>query len=1069
MIPISALFPISTLAIAIASGASWAHAATPPTSLGGSATRSKVTSSTSSIKVEKRTDNVTQKRKGPLSEREKRASKGQGVGRSEIESLTVEKQLGKSLDREIAYSERLLPSLSKRSEQRPEVMRRLTESYHQKALLVFFEEARRYETAWAAWDKADRKGTEPRLSQNASQAWTSRVIKKAQQFITEYPKHKRVDEAYFQIAFAMDSMGQRQEAAVYYSQIIKKFPNSKRVPDSHFALGEFYFDKQDYKKALGAYQETSRFDRSAVYPWAVYKIAWCYFNLQNYNSSLESFKQTVNLSNTASGLTAAGKFKLKEEALREMVNVYAELGDINAAERYFESQGGEKHYGDLLIRLAGILRERGQYKESTDLLKKFVAKNPTEFKSAEIQIQIVDTSAKLHEKDLMWREMKALLSNYRLDTPWAKKNGTNPELKEMVERVHTVAISTAKQLHSDFQKTSNKGLAREAEVGYELYLTYYGARPESVEIRFLLGELQYQQNKYAEAHKNFMTLAAQKEKTPYFAKSAEYALSSSYFPIEGEIQKLRKQPAKQSGTPVAISQGLQSYLKTCEQFVTWFPSDKRVLDCHVDSAEIYLKHNQLAEAEKRLFLVAQTYPTRKEGETSATMLLWFVEKDPAKLVARAEEISKIPQYNQGDLGRRIKQIKEAHRFENTMALEKGGQNLKAAQEFEKFAAENPSSADADKALFNAGVNYRKAGETDKSIGAFTKLYSNFPKSSSVGNAIKNIIEMSEARLDLQSAANHSHMFLQKFPKDKDTYVITRETCYLYDALNNIPKSVELCGKVVSARKQPDATDAARTLAELFYRNRRYTDFVSTIDNSLLRMPIKHNEKLDYLQRAIAVERKSGKMTAANKHMAAMEQLYRTKPKESAGKAVTELAAMAFKKELPAFESFRNLKIASYKKDGSDLIPSVQTKSGALDKIEKAFKNVLNYGDPEWTVASLYTIAYSFDLFASELRNPAKPSWAKEEDMKVIRENFTKISTAPLDKAKALYTKAMEIAAKEAVDTEFVRKTADALARLNPKEFRRLDEWIPQSPLYVGSQWLDISASHKAVEAVGGAR
>jgi tetratricopeptide (TPR) repeat protein len=665
--------------------------------------------------------------------------------------------------------------------------------------------------------------------------------------------------------------------------------------------------------------------------------------------------------------------------------------------------------------------------------------------------------------------MKTLLSNYRTDTPWAKKNETNPEIKEMVERVHTVAITTAKQLHADFQKTSNKGLAREAEAGYELYLTYYVARPEATEIRFLLGELQYQQSKYGEAHKNFMTLASQKEKTPYFTKSAEYGLSSSYFPIEAELQKLRKQPAKQSGTPVAISQGLQTYLKTCEQFVTWFPTDKKVLDCNVDSAEIYLKHNQIAEAEKRLFLVAKTYPTRKEGETSATMLLWFVEKDPAKLVARADEISKIPQYNQGDLGKRIKKIKEAHRFENTMALEKGGQNLKAAQEFEKFATENPSSADADKALFNAGVNYRKAGETDKSIAAFTKLYSSFPKSSSVGNSIKNIIEMSEARLDLQTAATHSHLFLQKFPKDKDSYVITRETCYLYDALNNIPKSVELCGKVVESRKQPDATDAARTLAELYYRNRRYNDFVSTIDNSLLRMPIKHNEKLDYLQRAVTVERKSGKISAANKHMGEIEKLYRMKPKESAGKAVTELAAVAFKKELPVFERFRKLKIASYKKDGSDLIPSVQAKSAALENIEKSFKNVINYGDAEWTVASLYTMAYAFDLFASELRNPSKPSWASEDDMKVIRENFSKISAAPFDKAKALYTKAQEIASKEAVETEFVRKTADALTRLNPKEFRRLDEWIPQTSIYVGSQWLDISASHKAVEAVGGAR
>ncbi len=1065
----SALLSISTLALATAGSVSWAYAETPPTSLGSSANREKMTSSSGPIKVEQRTDNVTQKKKQPLSDREKRESKGQGIMRSEIESMMVEKQLGQSLDREIAYSERLLPSLNKKSEQRPEILRRLVESYHQKALLVFFEESRRYETAWDNWNKAGRKGTEPHLDQKASKAWTSRVIQRAQQFITEYPKHRRIDEPYFQIAFALDSLGQRQEGASYYSQIVQKFPNSRRVPDAHFALGEFYFDKQDYKKSLASFQETTRFPRSSVYPWAVYKIAWCYYNLQDYRRSLETFKQTVSLSNSAQGMSSAGKIRLKEEALREMVNVYAETGEVNAAEQYFESQGGGKYYGDLLIRLAGLLRDHGQYQESTNILRKYVARYPLEFKAAEVQIQIVDTSAKLPDKRFMWADMKLLLANYRADTPWAKKNVTNPELKEMNERVHTVAITTPKQMHSEYQKTSNKAFAREAETGYLLYLSFYDTRPEATEIRFLLGELQYQQEKYTEALKTFLPLAQLKEKTKYFAKSAEYALSSSYFPIEKDLQKLRKQPAKQSGTPVPISQGLQEYIKTCEQFVTWFPSDKRVLDCHVDSAEIYLKHNQIAEAEKRLFLVAKTYPKRTEGKTSATMLLWFVEKDTAKLVARAEELSKIPEYNQGDLGKRMKLIKDAHRFEVTMSLEKSGQNLKAAQEFEHFAVDNPASVDADKALFNAGVNYRKAGEVDKSIVVFTKLYTSYPKSVSVGNSIKNIIEMSDARLDIRGAADHSYLFLQRFPKDKDAPTVTRETCFLYDALNDVQKAIELCNKVVAARKQPDATDAARTLADLYYRNRRYNEYIAMVDNVLLKMPIKHIEKLDYLANAMAIELKSSKFSAADKHMVMIDRLCHANPKESAGKAVTALAGNAFKKEVRVFDRFKSAKIESHKKDGSDLIPSVQNKNWALEQVEKAYKSVAAIGDPEWAVASLYTMGLAYDIMASDLRNPVRPSWASDEDMKVIRANFVKISAAPFEKARVLYAKAMEIAAKEGVESEYVRRTSEALLRVSPKEYRRLDEWIPQAPIFVGSQWLDTNVTHKAVESVGGAR
>jgi tetratricopeptide (TPR) repeat protein len=1065
------ILSLPALALAIAAGTPVAMAVdSPPTSLsGGSAGRSKIAPSQSKIQVEKRNDDVTKQPKQKLSEREKRESKGQGIMRSELESMMIEKQLVKSLDREIAYSERLLPTIDKRSEQKPEIARRLIESYHQKALLMFFEESRRYDISWEKWNQGGRSGPEPLLDTRASKTWTSKVIQRCQQFITEYPKHKRIDDAYFQIAFALDSIGQRAEAAGYYSQIIKRFPNSKRIPDAHFSMGEYYFDKQDYRKSLASFQEATRYTRAPIYPWAVYKIAWCYFNLQEYRKSLLSFQQTVSLSKESESLNSGSKVRLKDEALREMVNVYSELGETNAAEQYFASQGGEKFYGDLLIRLASQLRERGQFEKSINLLRKFVARNPTNLKAAEIQIQIVDTANKINNKATLWSEMKVLAVNYRANTPWEKKNAESPEVKELIERVHTVALTTTKQIHSDFQKTSNKALAREAEMGYQLYLTYYGDRKEANEVRFLLAELQYQQSLYSEALKHFTILAELKEKTPYFTKSAEYMLSASYFPAEAELSALRKKPAKQSGTPIVIPASIVAYLKTCDTYSKWFPQDKKVKECEIDAAEVYLKHNNFPEAEKRLSAIAKNQPTTKAGLNAATTLLWLSEKDTPKLIAQVDELSKIPQYNQGDLGKRMKQVKETYRFEQTRGLEKNGQNLKAAQEFEKIATENPNSADADKALFNAGVNYRKGGDADKAIGAFTQLYSNYPKSPSAANSIKNIIEISDERLDVKKAAQHSYIFLQRFPKDPAAPVITRETCYLYDALNDITKAAELCKKVVATRKQPDAGDAARTLGDLYYRNRRYNEFLVTLDDSILRLPLKHNEKLEWLMKGYEIERKMGRATAAKKRFTAVESTYRSNPNASLGKAVTEIAHLEFQKEMPVFNAYRSLKIESKKKDGSDLIPSVKKKSDALDKVEKSFQRVVKIGDPEWAIASLYTMAYALDLLSADLRNPTRPSWASEEDMKMIRAKFSEIASAPLEKSKLLYLKAVEVAAKEGIESEYSRKAHAALVRIAPKEFRMLEEWVPETPLLVSTQWLEIPATQKAIEALGGAR
>ena len=161
--------------------------------------------------------------------------------------------------------------------------------------------------------------------------WTSKVIQNAQQMITEYPKHRRVDEAYFQIGFAMDTLGQKKESANYYSQIVAKFPNSRRVPDAHFALGEFYFEAQDFKKSIAAFSEVTRYTKSPVYPWAVYKIAWCQFNLQQYRASLASFQNVVRISDNSAELSPGSKLRIKDEALRDMVAVWAETRSMRGS------------------------------------------------------------------------------------------------------------------------------------------------------------------------------------------------------------------------------------------------------------------------------------------------------------------------------------------------------------------------------------------------------------------------------------------------------------------------------------------------------------------------------------------------------------------------------------------------------------------------------------------------------------------------------------------------------------------------------------------------------------------
>ena len=1043
----------------------YAHAAESPAELGGGGTRGRIAPTNSPVKVSERADNKTQKKKGPLSEREKREAKGNRLNRGELETVGLEKQLGGALDKEIVYTEKLLPKMPSNSDQRAEILRRLIENYHQKAALTFFNESRTYDRNWANWDKAGRQGSEPVLSTSTSKLWTSKVIQRAQQMITEFPKHRRVDEAYFQIAFALDSVGQRKEGASYYSQVVAKFPNSKRVADAHFALGEYYFEGQDFKKAITSFSEVTRFTRSPIFPFAVYKIAWCQYNMQQFRPSLGSFQNVVRLSGSSGEMGPGAKIRLKDEALRDMVLVWAEIGDLDGAERYFSEHGGEKHYADLLLRLADILRERGQYDQSVRVLKRFIARSPNDVKAPEIQIQIVDISALKADKALLWAELKILLANYGPDSAWAKTNAALPNFKELQDRIHAVSITYAKKMHASAQKDNAKYFYSQAEIGYNLYLTFFPARPESAEVRYYLGEIQYGQNRYREAVKTFWAITQQKQKSPQFAKSTEYLLSSAYYVVEPALKEIRKRKAVQTGAPRGLAPELTEYIKVCDAYVGWFPKAKAVLDCHVDVAEIYLKNQNFAEAEKRLLAIAKDYSTQKEGKVAAELLLWLSASDKKKLIATTEELIKIPAYTQGDLGNRLRIIKETFKFELIGQMEKGGKHLDAAREYEKLGTQSPNSKDADKAWFNAGVNYKKAGEGDKAVAAFTKVYGTYAKSPQAPEALLAIIEISESRLQLDKAAQMSFEFVGRFPKDKRVTTISRETCYLYDALDDVQKASQLCGQVVKLGGK-DGTDAAKTLADLYERKGRYKEFIDIVDSTILKLPLSASEKIDYLARAGDAERKMGRAGNAQRREQQISGIFSSNAKSVQGVALAAVGRVEFEKQLPVLQKYKGVRLTAVKKDASDLQASIQAKLKSLDQVEKAFLKVLATGDSEWGVAALYTIGQSFEAFAHDLKNPPLPPGVSAADMQKLKEilaaNFAKPAA---DKAKKFYTEAAGAVSKFGVYTDYSERTAAALARVNPAEYRHVDEYIPEA-VYVGTQLMDVGKVHGAIEALG---
>lgn len=1064
-IPKSVLLVATTTLLTLAFlSAPAANAADSPSTFGSGSGSRRIAPTRSEISVEKR-KTVMDKKKQAVSKREAAEAKGQGMGRSMMESLQIEKKFSKQISREIATFQQVIPKLKRNAPERPEMLKRLVESYYQLSLLTFRAESRQYDQSWKKWDQAGRQGDEPVLNIDRSKKVLSQVIRRAMQMITEYPKYKNLDEVYFQVAFALESLEKSEEASSYYTQIIKKFPNSRRIADSYFALGEFHFNGNNFRNALSSYTQVLKYTRSPIYPWALYKIAWCHFNLQRYNDSLSTFKRVVAESMRASQGSATAKLQLKEQALRDMINVYVELGGrLSEAERYFASVGGKSFYWDMLLRLADQLRERGQFAKAIEVLKKYVTQDRFSIQAAEIQIDIVNIANELANKKILFGELANLLSQFRPESPWGRKNGKSPEYKDVLERIVQVGVNIPKEFHAAAQKGGNRNLALAAKEGYEIFLKYFDSHPASIEIRFLLAELEYHNGQYDNASPHFLKIASLGPKSPYFEKSGGYYVSSSYLAVEKEMVALRKSPVDVKGSPKPIAKGLQEYVQACNNYTKWFPKDsEKVKACEVDIAEIYVKHNNSGESEKRLMDIAAKYPGGKEGKTSVEMLLFMAKGDSKKLVDRSRIFAKIPEYRSDkDIGPRLREILDTAEFSEAEKIEKGGKDTEAAKKYEAFAEQNPKSQHADKALFNAGNAYKKARAADKAIENYQKLYQRYPKSAQVPEALLLIAELASNEMDLMMAAQHSERFALQFSKDKRAPAVLMETCRLYGVLNDIGRAQKACGAIMSARRS-DSRDASQVLADLYYQNNQFAAYVALADSTLLKERLSPTDRMTLLNRIVEAETRMNRRSAADKRIQEMDRLYRSN-RGVQGPGVARVVEIVFRKAYPVYERFRGTHLRG--NSAQALMASVQEKNKALENVEAQFKQVMAMGEAQWGVASLYVMGVTNQTMANELLNPPLPPGITPEEVKILKGKFAEFAQGFLKKAQEFYSTAMMTVSKELVYTDYAQKVAAALGQMDPKRAAVADEWIPDY-LFVQSQWVPVGKVGSLISKLGG--
>lgn len=998
-------------------------------------------------KTEKAALNVEQKKH----EKSNKPAASMKSARGEAFITETEGRLLSEIEKAIGVLSKNAARLPKKSTSRLDMREKLLNLRLEAAVYNANQEMRVYDRKWEAWDRGGRKGVEPKLDDQKSRNNWKVLAQDAQTLLDEYPRAQNADNTMFNMGLAYNFLKQDKEAARIFSQLIAKYPNSQKAGDAYFSLGDFYFDKTDFRNAMNNYKNALRFKQSKSYSWSLFKLAWCNYNLQQYATALAYWKQTVSESNRGGKRGAA----LKEEALRDMVYGFAELHQVEPAIAYYKANGGQKYIAKFLILLSQTLSDQGQFNAAITVLKRFQQEVPYDPETPNTQKEIVSLNFELSRLPVVWAELARMPKMFGPGSAWAERNKSNKEAYLAAQQmIKDQIIYYAKLTHKNAQKDDNKAVYAQALKGYQLYLNSYPKSKEVAEVKWLMADIHYFNKNFREAGKLYLEIALLgKEKAQIFdpksgkgkaihKDSSRYMLDSYATNFDPELKVLIKRKPDFSKGALPLSENAKNFIKACGYYAKWYPEEKKdIKTCDLGITEVYYRSQDKKMAMKYLWLLAKKYPGSKEGDTAVEQLIPLYGNDKKALASAMSELRKIPAYQKGEIGKKLADLDFGTQVEVAQA-EKDA--CKRASRYEDLYKKNPKSKDSVALINNAAVDHIKCGKIADGIRAYQIVLTSFASSDAAKAAMLEVAKLNENRLELEAAAKYFAEFAKRYPKEKEAVASLAHACELQAATQS-SNAVNTCLAFAAADQNG---------AKIIFNRMMRTAFSAGDEGKLASIARLYESKFKLSPEerinAYAMLYQKGSASAAGQIMEA----FRQSRGNVQGEALRAVGGLVFKQVAGEIRKFEAVKLHGGTVDA--LAASIQQKIALLGKVSGAYEQVLATKDAYWGVAALYNMGYAREILYNDLSNPPEIKGAKRED---VVKQLAGDANAAKQEATKFYGQALQAVDKFLVYNEWAAKALSGMARVSGKNIN-FDDLIVRADFLGGEVPENIAAAVK---------
>ena len=815
-----------------------------------------------------------------------------------------------------------------------------------------------------------------------------------QRLLEAYPSYRRNDTVLYQLARAYEIGGRTDEALEVLEELVAKYPATPMIDEAQFRRGEMLFLRKRYNQAEQAYQAVVEFgDESRFYEQSLYKLGWSQFKLAWHEDSLDPFFELldrklggVELSDGEDRLAALSRAEqeLVEDTFRVLSLSFSYMSGPESIDEYFGKRGQPEYAYVIYMNLGDLYLDKERYVDAAETYEAFVDQDPFHPKAPLLQVEVVEAYKRGGFPSLVLDGKKGFVERYGMDGNfWVR----NPREQNNAVAAHLKANLTdlAQYYHAEAQRDGKRSDYQEAARWYRKYLAYFPGEADTANTNFLLAEILFESQDYAEAKTEYERTAYA---YPMHEKSAEagYAALLAYREHENSLEGAEK------------TAWHQQYLDSGLRFADTYPE-------HPESGAV-------------LTTVAEDLFAQNQFDLAIAVGQAVIAKQPPVEPPLARTAWTVVAHSQFDLGN----FAEAETAYYSLRSVTPADDTEASAEVRERIASS---------IYKQGEQARDAGDLETAVAHFTRLGQAVPDSNIRATAEYDAAAALINMAAWDRAAGMLEQYRSNYPDSEFADDISQKLAVTYMETGRATQAAAEFERIAVADGSSDEVrrEALWKAAELYEAGGIVASEKRVLEDIVARYPDPLSESIEARYRLLEIAESQGNGAEVTARLndiidvdarAGAQRTDRTR--FLAAKASVRLAE-------PIRKRFEVVQLTQ------PLAESMKLKRAVMEDVIEAYTNAADYGVAEVTTESTFRLAQVYESFADDVMDSERPrdldADALEQYELLLEEQVFPIEEKAIDLYKANTDRT-----SDGIWDEWVERSFNRLAGLLPARYAK---------------------------------